>query len=239
MFLHRLINSKVYLEISSRLLSDLPDRNTIVCHLLKLLYSLKQASKIWFDTLRKVLEEIGLRRLDTEHSVYVLLERDGKKPEGVFIRPDLVIAVYIDNIMIISQTKAVISDFKKQLSRHFNIKNMGEASDYLGIEIVQNRVAGTLKIHQSRYCKSLLEKYGMAECNSSNVPILSNTKLTVDNLDKETLNNNGTHCYQLIIESLMYAMQGTQPDLAYAVSLCSQFLSKPTTNHMGIAKQVL
>ena len=34
-------------------------------------------------------------------------------------------------------------------------------------------------------------------------------------------------------------MQGTRPDLAYAVSLCSRFLAKPTAVHMGIAKGVL
>jgi len=119
----------------------------MVCRLLKSLYGLKQAPKIWFDTLRKVLEEMGLRRLDTDHSVYVLLERDSKKPKGVFIRLDLVIAVYINNIIIIGQTKAIINNFKMQLSRHFNIKDLGEAADYLGIEIVQNRVARTLKIH--------------------------------------------------------------------------------------------
>ena len=82
------------------------------------------------------MEEIGLRRLDTKYLVYVLLERDSKKPKGVFIRPNLIIAVYIDNIIIIGRTKAVISNFKKQLSRHFNIKDIGEALDYLGIKIV-------------------------------------------------------------------------------------------------------
>jgi hypothetical protein len=117
---------------------------------------------------------------------------------------------------------------------------MGEASDYLGIEIVRNRVAGTLKIHQSKYCKSLLKKYGMAECNSSDVPIIASTKLTVDNPNEDrTLEDEGTHRYQSIVGSLTYAMQGTRPDLAYAVSLCSRFLAKPTANHMGIAKHVL
>ena len=79
---------------------------------------------------------MGLRRLNTKHLVYVLLERDSKKLKGVFIRPNLVIAVYVDDIIIIRRTKAVISNFKKQLSRHFNIKDIREALDYLGIKIV-------------------------------------------------------------------------------------------------------
>jgi hypothetical protein len=78
----------------------------------------------------------------------------------------------------------------------------------------------------------------MAECNASNVPILSNTKLIIDN-SEGTLDSDGIHRYQSEVGSLTYAMQGTRPDLAYAVSFCSQFLTKPTTIHKGIVKHVL
>ena len=146
-FLYRDIDNEVYVEILGGLFTDLLDRKTIVCYLLKSLYSLKQAPKIWFDILRKALEEIGLKRLNTEHLVYVLLQRQGKKPQGVFVGPDLVIAVYVDDIIMIRQHKTIINDFKSQLGKKFNIKDIREATDYLGIEIVRNRAAGTLKIH--------------------------------------------------------------------------------------------
>src|SRR6266480_7017476 len=113
---------------------------------------------------------MGLKRLDTEHSVYVLLSRNGKKPQEVFIGPDLVIAVYVDDIMIIGRHKLIIQEFKDQLSKKFNIKDMGEATDYLGIEIERDKAAGTLKIHQTKYCRGLLKKYGMDECNPSRMP---------------------------------------------------------------------
>ena len=83
-----------------------------------------------------MLEEIGLKRLNIKHLIYILLERYSKKLKGVSIRLDLVIAVYINDIIIISQTKAVINNFKMQLNRHFNIKDIREASNYLGIKIV-------------------------------------------------------------------------------------------------------
>ena len=239
-FLYGDIDSEVYVEVpSGPFTDDVPDGKTMVCHLLKSLYGLKQAPKIWFDTLRKALEEMGLRRLDTEHSVYVLLQRHGKKPQEVFIGPDLVIAVYVDDIMMIGRHRLIIQEFKSQLSKKFHIKDLGEATDYLGIEIVRDRAAGTLKIHQTKYCRSLLKKYGMDECNPSRIPIHDSTKLTVDDQDKEILDAEGIHRYQSIIGSLTYAMQGTRADLAYAVSLCSRFLAKPTATHAGIAKGVL
>jgi Reverse transcriptase (RNA-dependent DNA polymerase)/Integrase core domain len=239
-FLYGDIDTDIYVEIpAGPFTDDVPDGKIMVCHLLKSLYGLKQAPKIWFDTLRKALEEMGLRRLDTEHSVYVLLQRHGKKPQEVFIGPDLVIAVYVDDIMMIGRHRLIIQEFKSQLSKKFHIKDLGEATDYLGIEIVRDRAAGTLKIHQTKYCRSLLKKYGMDECNPSRIPIHDSTKLTVDDQDKEILNAEGIHRYQSVIGSLTYAMQGTRADLAYAVSLCSRFLAKPTATHMGIAKGVL
>jgi Reverse transcriptase (RNA-dependent DNA polymerase)/Integrase core domain len=239
-FLYGDIDTDIYVEIpAGPFTDDVPDGKIMVCHLLKSLYGLKQAPKIWFDTLRKALEEMGLRRLDTEHSVYVLLQRHGKKPQEVFIGPDLVIAVYVDDIMMIGRHRLIIQEFKSQLSKKFHIKDLGEATDYLGIEIVRDRAAGTLKIHQTKYCRSLLKKYGMDECNPSRIPIHDSTKLTVDDQDKEILDEEGIHRYQSIIGSLTYAMQGTRADLAYAVSLCSRFLAKPTSTHAGIAKGVL
>lgn len=93
------------------------------------------------------MKEIGLRRLDTKHSVYVLLSREDKKPQAVFIGPDLVIAVYVDDIIMIRCHKLVIQKFKKQLSKRFNIKDIDKVTDYLGIEIECDKAAGTLKIH--------------------------------------------------------------------------------------------
>ena len=40
------------------------------------------------------LEEIGLRRLDIEYLVYILLLRDNKKLKSIFIKPNLIITVY-------------------------------------------------------------------------------------------------------------------------------------------------
>jgi hypothetical protein len=45
--------------------------------------------------------------------------------------------------------------------------------------------------------------------------------------------------YQSLVGSLMYAMTGTRPDLAYAVSQLSQFNARPTSTHLTAAKRVL
>jgi adenine specific DNA methylase Mod len=58
-----------------------------------------------------------------------------------------VIAVYINNIIIIRRYRLIIQEFKRQLNKKFYIKDLGEATDYLDIEIVRDRAAGIFKIY--------------------------------------------------------------------------------------------
>jgi hypothetical protein len=51
------------------------------------------------------------------------------------VGPEMIITVYVDDILIIGKNKAVIDLFKKSLSVYFKIKDLGETVDYLGIEI--------------------------------------------------------------------------------------------------------
>ena len=45
--------------------------------------------------------------------------------------------------------------------------------------------------------------------------------------------------YLMVIGSLMYAMLGTWPDLAFAVGLLSHFSTAPTSAHCEAAKRTL
>lgn len=45
--------------------------------------------------------------------------------------------------------------------------------------------------------------------------------------------------YRKIVGSLMYAMLGSRPDLACAVSVVSQFLDKPNPTHIKLVKRIL
>ncbi len=84
--------------------------------------------------------------MEIEHSIYTFINRKNKKLKGVYIGLDLVITVYVDDILIIGRNKTVIQNFKDSFRKKFNIKDMGEIQDYLEIEIIKNRAAGTLRI---------------------------------------------------------------------------------------------
>ncbi len=92
------------------------------------------------------MEALKLIRLKIEHSIYTLINRKNKELKDIYVGPDFIIIVYVDDILIIERNKIIIQDFKDFFRKKFNIKDMGEIQDYLEIEIIRNRAAGILRI---------------------------------------------------------------------------------------------
>lgn len=72
----------------------------------------------------------------------------------------------------------------------------------------------------------------MQHCSSA--PLQQNTKLHNDDGSKEV----DATLYKPLVGSLIY-LTTTRPDLAYAISVLSQFMSKPLDSHWVAAKGVL
>ena len=70
----------------------------------------------------------------------------------------------------------------------------------------------------------------MEGLNGINTPIREGLRFYID--DADYVNDDEKNLYQSKVGSLTYGMQGTRPDIAYAVSLFSRFLAKPTKSHV-------
>src|ERR1700694_675409 len=81
------------------------------CKLRKALYGLKQAPRVWFQTLSKALAEFGFRRSQFD--------------EAVFYKDNMILAVYVDDILIFGPQKTKIDEVKKQLNQKFKMADLG------------------------------------------------------------------------------------------------------------------
>lgn len=243
-FLYGDIDTEVYIELPEGF-----ESSNKCGKLLKSLYGLKQAPRIWAQTLYKILRELGLTQLQSEHSVFTnkqqfqaidknrkkYQEQRGKTDEdflGYFAGPELIVAVYVDDLLIIGKTHEIIKQFKQNLAKRVSMKESGDddARDYLGIEISRDREKGTLRLSQKAYLKAVLARYGLENLNGINAPMREGLRFYVD--DVEYVDDEEKSLYQSKVGSLTYGMQGTRPDVAYAVSLFSRFLGKPTKSHV-------
>lgn len=56
------------------------------------------------------------------------------------------------------------------MGREFDMSDLGKLSYYVGLEVV--RGCGFIQIRQSSYAKKVLERAGLAECNSVKYPMV-------------------------------------------------------------------
>ena len=133
----------------------------------------------------------------------------------------------------------LLNDIKRILSANFNIKDLGEASFVLGIEIYRDRSRNLLGLSQRAYINRVLKRFNMQTCKAGDVPVVKGDKLSNEQCPKNDLEKDAmeTIPYASVIGSLMYAQVCTRPDIAFIVNVLGRYLSNP--RHVITTQKVL
>lgn len=208
--------------IAETMLNDLRSGDK-VCALNKALYGLKQAGRQWHKKLCKDLQDIGLKPLTGDVSVYTA--RRGEKL--------MFVAAYVDDLIIASSDIEWISEIKRKLKERFDLRDLGRISHCLGLEFSQRH--GEIFISQEGYTKTLLQRFGMENCNPVATPVDTAQKLTqpIEPLSE------AEYPFREIVGCLMYLAVGTRPDISYAVNSLSQFNNGFGKEHCNAVKRIL
>ena len=218
-FLYGEIDEEVYVEVPH----GYTNKHKMYCRLRKALYGLKQSPRIWSNTLAAYLKEHGFLALDADQSVF---------SNGLVI-----IAIYVDDLLLASPDKASIQKAKAALHKRFQMTDLGPLAYYLGMGVERDRQQRTLSLSQKAYLEKVIRDHGMWESNPMATPIDTSTKLIAAAPDY-ICPAEDKHRYQSAVGSLMYAMLGTRPDIAFAVSVVSRYASNPTPVHWTAVKRI-
>ena len=90
---------------------------------------------------------------------------------------DLIIAVYVDDNLILSDSLNLINKTKKELSSRFEMMDLGDVNWILNMEVTRNCPKRTIQLSQSQYIENILERHGMADCKPATTPMEVNLKL--------------------------------------------------------------
>jgi hypothetical protein len=174
-FLHGDLQEEVYMEIPHGL--SKPDIVGKVCRLKKSLYGLKQSPRAWFDRFRRALCSMGYKQCNGDHTVFY-------KHSGHCIT---VLSVYVDDIIITGDDEQGIKYLKENLSKEFEVKDLGGLKYFIGIEVARSPQG--IVLSQRKYALDLLNETGMLGCRPASTPIDSNKKLCAgsgDHVNKES-----------------------------------------------------
>ena len=78
--------------------------------------------------------------------------------------------LYIDDILLIGNDVEILSNIKKWLAEQFQMKDLGEASYVLGIQIIRDRKNKLLALSQASYIDKVLARFSMQDSKKGQLP---------------------------------------------------------------------
>jgi hypothetical protein len=233
-FLNGNIDAEVYMRIPEGLEVDDEDQHGWVLRLLKSLYGIKQAPRIWSKKLKDELDSMGFERLDSDHSVFIY-ERDSVK---------LIVPIHVDDLVIASRSKSAISEFKSELSKRFKLRDQGPTTFLLGIKLERDRSKHMISLSQPAYIQSILDQHmDVDEFNPPAilVPMLEGLRLSEKSspTTRKEITAMEKIPYREVVGKLLYLAIATRPDISYAVGVLCRFNANPGLKHWAAATHLL
>ena len=167
-FLHGDLDEEIYLKQPEGFINS--SRPDYVCKLNKSLYGLKQSPRLWYKRFDKFILSQGYSRSFKDQCVSF------RRCDGDMIY----LLLYVDDMLIASRSMVRIKELKAELSREFDMKDLGKEQRILGMEISRDRKRRELRLIQAQYIEKVLAQFGMEKAKPVGTPLGSHFKLSKD-----------------------------------------------------------
>ncbi|CAI7880980.1 unnamed protein product [Closterium sp. NIES-53] len=169
----------------------------------------------------------GFKKSECDHSLFLLQEKE----------EFLVLLVYVDDILLFSESPAMIDLVEEMLEMQFKCSKMGDVKYYLGMHVERDLDKGVLRLHQRKYCEGLAKKYRLQDGGkpATLVPL----GFTVEPCaDEEVVGESDRKSFHSMVGALNYAANHTRPDIAFATSMLASVVSLPSHEQLEAAKRL-
>ena len=220
-FLYGEMKEVVYIDVPEGMDAD---SGTDSIELLKSIYGLKQASRVWNDTFDAFVISIGFVASEFDPCLYVKTVDDHC----------VLLLVYVDDVIVTGSSTATIVDVKSQLKQRFEMTDSGTCKFVLGIELIDHE-DGSVTLCQRRYIDDILRRFGMESCKSTASPVDISSKLIKVDPDSTATNEP----YREAVGALMHLACATRPDISFAVGMVARFMESPQVVHWTAVKRII
>ncbi|EUC59597.1 Gag-Pol polyprotein/retrotransposon, putative [Rhizoctonia solani AG-3 Rhs1AP] len=210
-------------------------RDKQVLRLKKAVYGLKEAPLAWYNFCSGIFTENGFTRSDNDLCLFSICSPDSESRCFVL--------VYVDDFTLLAKTSGDMVWLKNRLNSLFDLKDLGAASQVLGIEIIRDRDNGIVRLTQRKFIRQLLEEYDMLDCHPLPTPMFANANAslpshTVSLTDDEKFYMKDKD-FRHLSGCLNWLSLGTRPDIAFALARLGQAQSNPHPKHWQALTHVL
>ncbi|KAM2774891.1 hypothetical protein COP1_019727 [Malus domestica] len=131
-FLNGNLEEEIYMKQLEGFIQE--GRENLVCKINKSIFGLKQASRQWYLKFDEVVSSHGFEESPSDECVYI------KRNGNYFV----FLILYVDDILLACNNALLLRDTKRFLSKHFEMKDMGDAAFVLGVQITRDQSRGLL-----------------------------------------------------------------------------------------------
>uniref|UniRef100_A0AAV1UT40 Integrase catalytic domain-containing protein n=1 Tax=Peronospora matthiolae TaxID=2874970 RepID=A0AAV1UT40_9STRA len=190
--------------------------------LVKSIYGLKKASRVWNETFDEYVCSIGFQVSDFDPCLYI------KTSDGhcVFI------LVYVDDVLMTGSSLELIAQTKNDLKTRFEMTDSGKCAFALGIELLGGE-DGSVTLCQRRYVDDILKRFGMDDCKAVSSPVDMSSRLISSNAATKV-----DAPFRKAVGALMHLTTATRPDIAFSVGYVSRFMENPQEEHWVAVKRI-
>jgi hypothetical protein len=196
-FLRRDLQEEIYMEKPPGYVHN---DSSLVCHLKKSLYGLKQTPRAWYAKMDNFLIDIGFSRCHSNPNVYT-------KKVGSHLT---ILVLYVDDVILTGSGSKLLNHVKTSLKKKFEMTDLGFLHYFLGLQVLQTNEG--IFLSQSKYPCDLLRRFHMDDCKPTASPFQSGVNLTATCTSLEV----DATLYHQLVGSLLY-LTHTHPDLSFVV----------------------
>lgn len=223
-FLHADLKETVYVRQPEG--HRVQGKESCVYRLRKAMYGLKNAPKAYSDFFMKVLSELGFVQSTQDECLWAL--RKGKSYVYYLF--------HVDDILCVSNDVELREACFLALARYVKIRDEGEVSLFLGMEI-KRMSDGGYTMSQQHYIERMAKRFNIGEDAKPARAPAAHGKMLVSASDAAKAAA-AKLPYQALLGCLIYCAK-TRPDVAYAISDAARFMSCWDSEHFNAAMRIL
>uniref|UniRef100_A0AAG5DG86 Retrovirus-related Pol polyprotein from transposon TNT 1-94 n=1 Tax=Anopheles atroparvus TaxID=41427 RepID=A0AAG5DG86_ANOAO len=201
-----------------------PGKEKLVCRLKKSMYGLKQAARVWYQTISGILKEIGFEQCQADTCLFKMK----KKNEILYL------LIYVDDMIITGTSEQLIKDVVMAIRKTLNVSSLGDINWFLGMRVLRCE-DGFYSLKQDSFIRTVASRFGLDDGKRSKFPMDTNY---FNNRSKSKVMDSNDE-YHKLIGSLLYLATYTRPDIAAVTGILSRCVSNPTQADWVEAKRVV
>ena len=154
------------------------------------------------------------------------------------------LCLYVDDMVFVHNNGKLMNYVYGQLTAKYNFSSRGPLEFYLGLA-VNHEKDGSITLSQTAYIDRVLERFGIEDTNCTHIdtPMVSGPAGRLSQKDcpstQEELDRSRKRPYAEGVGALQWMVGTTRPDIGYAVSAVSRYMSNHGDKHWSAVIRIL